>query len=77
MKVPKVNDIVEVHFLDHVWHEDDSGEGLAPCVAWGIVEKVTKQFIHIVCWTSADHSTQGKEAFSIARGCITKIRRLR
>ena len=74
---PKVGQFVHVEFWDHVWHSDDAEPGLAKTVACGVVETVTKEYIHIVSWSVADADTMGKEACSIARSCITKIRRLK
>jgi hypothetical protein len=70
---PKVGDVVEIVFLDHV---EDGGDPYSFAV-WGRIDKIGRQHYEILSWahTQKGESTlwQNEKRFTIVRSAITKL----
>lgn len=70
---PKVGDIVECQFLDHV---EDGGDPLE-FIVWGRLVKVTRRHYEIVSWAYADPGREGgdrnEKRWTIVRKAVTRI----
>lgn len=82
MRMPKVDDEVCIHFVDH--NRNSSKGRLSPARVYGCVHKVTKEAITLDSWTQdfddpedADERSidDNTECFTIARVAITQIRK--
>ena len=79
MKIPRLNSVVEVVFMDHV--EDDTK--VAPVVVYGKLSKKTKDSIVVECWrhpdpdTADDYKETDTKRYAIVKKAITDIHQLK
>jgi len=50
MRMPKVGEVVEVHFLDHGTINEDDEESIEPTIAYGRVASVSKLVLVMDTW---------------------------
>jgi len=79
MKIPRLNSVVEVRFVDHVENADE----LAPVVLYGKLIKKTKLHIVVETWSNPDPKEQEKYSdkdvtkYAIIKKAITEIFQLK
>ena len=78
MKLPnvKLNNIIEIQFLDHV----EDGNSPIEFIVWGRVTKITKLAITVQSWSYADEKETDEnntKIFTILKNAITKLTILR
>lgn len=73
----KVGQKYLVKFLDHSSFCGPEAEPL-PCVAIGVVSKITPKYINLLTWVAMRSSHEDDiEGLVIIRSCITAVRRLK
>jgi len=72
---PKVGDVVEVEFLDHVENSDTP----LPCIVYGRVRKLTEATIAIESWTFDEpsgvshHDFDNRKVWGLIRDAVLRI----
>jgi hypothetical protein len=67
MRLPPVNAIVQVAFLDHC----EDGDAL-PCMVWGRLIAKTRQTITVVSW-AADGEPHNEKRWTLLRRALTEV----
>lgn len=73
---PKIDDIIAIHFLDHMHNEP--GDKLRSYIVYGRVAKVSRDSITIDSWAQEDQDNERSvgsevEAFTLVWAAITKV----
>lgn len=79
MKIPRLNSVIEVRFVDHV----ENSEELAPVVLYGKLIKKTRTYIVVETWSNPDPKDQEKYSdkdvtkYAIIKKAINEIYQLK